>query len=76
MAAEAGIAAGIIILVVVLWLVIMAAAVFSFIFWIWMIVDQRDMKGDNKVVWILLLVFLGILGAIIYYFVIKRKSGR
>jgi hypothetical protein len=75
MAAEAGVAAGIIIMVVLLWLAIMAAAIFSFIFWIWMIVDcaQRDFKGDNKVVWILILVFLGILGAIIYYFVVKIK---
>ncbi len=76
MAAEAGVAAGIVIVIVLFWLAIMAAALFSFIFWIWMIVDcaQRDMKGDNKVVWILILVFLGILGAIIYYFAVKRKS--
>ncbi len=47
------------------------------VFWIWMIVDcvKRNFKNDNdKVVWILVLVFLGILGAIIYFFVIKNKQ--
>ncbi len=76
MAAEAGVVAGIVIMIVLAWLLIMALCILSFIFWIWMIVDcaQRDMKGDSKVVWILLLIFLGILGAAIYYFVVKRKS--
>jgi len=47
------------------------------VFWIWMIVDcaKRDFKNDgDKIVWILVLVFLGILGAIIYFFVIKNKN--
>ena len=47
------------------------------IFWIWMIVDcaKRDFKkNDDKVIWILILVFLGVIGAIIYYFIIKRKN--
>ncbi len=47
-----------------------------FVFWIWMIVDcaQRKMKDNDKVVWILVLVFLGWLGATVYYFVIKRSD--
>jgi uncharacterized membrane protein len=55
----------------------MACAVSSMILWIWMIIDcaQRKFKEDNeKVVWILLLVFLGVIGAIVYYFVVKRKK--
>ncbi len=58
-------------------LLIMACAVSSMILWIWMIIDcaQRKFKEDNeKVVWILLLVFLGVIGAIVYYFVVKRKK--
>ncbi len=45
-----------------------------FVFWLWMLVDclKRDFKGDyNKVVWVLVLIFLHILGALIYYFVVK-----
>ena len=45
-----------------------------FAFWIWMIVDcaKRKFKGDSdKVVWILVIVLLGIIGAAIYYFAVK-----
>ena len=59
---------------ILLMLIFMAVFVFLFIFWILMIIDcvKRDFKGENdKVVWILVLVFLGFLGAVIYYFVVK-----
>lgn len=42
-----------------------------------MIVDvaKRKFKDENdKVVWILIVVLTGIIGALIYYFVIKRKD--
>lgn len=60
-----------------LWLIIMVAGVLATAFWLWMLVDcaLRKFKTDtDKIVWILLLVFLHFLGATIYYFVIKRKS--
>ena len=47
------------------------------IFWIWMLIDciKREFSGSNeKVVWILLIILTGILGAIIYFFVIKRRK--
>ena len=40
-------------------------------FWIWMLVDccaNEPSEGNDKVVWILLIVFLGVIGAIVYYF--------
>ncbi len=43
-------------------------------FWIMMLIDclKRDFKKDvEKIVWILVLIFLHLLGAIIYYFVVK-----
>ena len=48
-----------------------------FAFWIWMIVDcaKRKFKNDNeKIVWILVLIFLSLLGAVIYYFAIKIQD--
>lgn len=51
--------------------------ILGFMFWIWMIVDcaTRDFRNDmNKVVWILIILFLNVLGAVIYYFSIKSKS--
>ena len=56
---------------------IFAIAVLAIIFWIFMLVDaaRRNFKDENdKVVWILIVVLLGLLGAIIYYFVIKIKD--
>lgn len=72
MAAETAV----ILLVVLIWLLVMAVILFSVVFWIWMIVDcaQRKMKDNDKVVWILILIFLGSIGAIIYYFAVKRKK--
>lgn len=45
-----------------------------FVFWLWMLVDclKRDFKKDyEKIVWVLVMIFLHILGALIYYFVVK-----
>ena len=47
------------------------------IFWIWMIVDcaKRNFKGQNeKIVWILVILFAKIVGAIIYFFVVKNRK--
>ena len=55
-------------------LIVLAAVLFLFVFWIWMIIDclKRDFKKDvEKIVWILVLIFLHLLGAIIYYFAVK-----
>ena len=49
-------------------------ALLLFIFWIWMIVDcaKRNFKNDtDKIVWILVIIFLSLIGAAIYYFVVK-----
>lgn len=42
-----------------------------------MLVDcvTRNFKKDtDKVVWVLVIIFAGLIGSIIYYFVVKRKS--
>lgn len=62
--------------IILLILAIIALIIFISVFWIVMIVDcaKRNFKNENdKIVWILILIFLGILGAIIYYFVVKRQ---
>lgn len=48
------------------------------VFWIIMLVDAatRKFKSDSdKVVWILVIVLVGIIGALIYYFVVYVKEG-
>ena len=50
-------------------------AVLVLIFWIWMIVDcaKRKFKNDTeKIVWLVVIVLLGWLGALVYLIVIKN----
>lgn len=50
---------------------------FVFIFWIWMIIDCLTRKKfEDKLVWILVLLFLNVLGAILYFFLVKSKKNR
>lgn len=44
------------------------------VFTIWMIIDAARRDFDQKVMWILLMVFLGFIPAVVYYFMIKRKN--
>lgn len=47
--------------------------VLAFIFWLWMLIHVAIHKIENQVVWVLIIVFTGIIGAIIYYFVVKKE---
>jgi len=43
----------------------------AFIFWIWMLIDaiqNRSLSGTEKIVWVLVIIFLHFLGALIYFF--------
>jgi hypothetical protein len=45
-------------------------------FWIWMIIDcatNEPSAGNEKIVWIVIIVFAGFIGAAIYYFVRRNK---
>lgn len=57
-------------------LVIFALGIWATVFWIMMIVHAAKHDVDNKAVWIILMVFTGIVGALIYYFVVKRKFSK
>jgi cytochrome c oxidase assembly factor CtaG len=53
----------------------LAFVVLSSIFWIWMIVDcatNPSLKDTDKIVWILVVIFLHLPGALVYYFVAKN----
>lgn len=46
------------------------------VFWIWMLVDAIQNKGlsdGEKVGWVLAIVFLHLLGAVLYYFIGRPK---
>ena len=56
---------------------IMVFVVAILAFWIWMLVDcvQREFspqEQNSKIVWILVIVLAGWIGALIYFFVVKK----
>lgn len=57
------------------WVLLLAIAVVTslgFAFWIWTIVDcatNESSEGNNKLIWILIILFTGWIGALIYFFV-------
>ena len=54
-----------------------AAFIFGIIFWVKMIIDaakRQFPKENDKVVWILVIVLASFIGALIYYFVVKKKA--
>jgi hypothetical protein len=44
------------------------------LFWIWMLIDAIRRPMNNKPMWILLILFTHLLGAITYYFSVKRNN--
>jgi predicted neutral ceramidase superfamily lipid hydrolase len=57
-------------------LVIIALGILATVFWIMMIVHAARHDVENKAMWVILMVFTGIVGALIYYFVVKRKFNK
>ena len=56
---------------------IAALVIFTIIFWVRMIIDcaNREFKNPNdKIIWVLIVVLLQILGAVIYWSVIKKSD--
>ncbi len=56
--------------------VIFTLVILATVFWIMMIVHAARHQIKNKGIWIVVMVLTGIFGAIIYYFVVKRKFNK
>jgi Phospholipase_D-nuclease N-terminal len=58
-------------------LILVAAGVAAFAFWIWMLIHAITNKGltdGEKIAWVLIVLFLHVLGALIYFFVGRPKA--
>jgi hypothetical protein len=53
-------------------IVMFALGIFFFVFWLKMIIHAARNPIQNKALWIILMVILGFLPAVIYYFVVKK----
>lgn len=54
-----------------------AFGILAFIFWILMLVNaitNSRLSGTEKIVWVLVIIFLHFLGALIYFFVGRRQT--
>jgi len=56
-------------------LVVLPLILLGFVFWIWMLVDcatKESSAGNDKIAWILVILFTHVIGAVIYFFVRRR----
>lgn len=52
--------------------ILFALGILALIFWIMMLVHAAQQEVANKAMWIILMVFFGVVASIVYYFVVKR----
>jgi hypothetical protein len=74
MIAEASPVAALLPLLILLPLVLVGLAFFAF--WLWMLIDcatKEPSQGNDKIIWILIIVFTHWIGALIY-FVVRRPQ--
>lgn len=73
-----GLMAGFYGVMMVFYCLILLVALIGFLFWLWMLIDALSRKNydtDNERLLWCLVVFLGSwIGAVIYYFLVKRKK--
>jgi hypothetical protein len=58
-------------------LVALVVGVAAFAFWIWMLIHAITNKGltdGEKIAWVLVVLFLHVLGALIYFFIGRPKA--
>jgi len=60
----------------VLAIVVPIIALVGGIFWLMMLIHAASNPIENKALWIVILIFTGIIGAVVYYFVVKRAMGK
>lgn len=63
---------------ILLLLIVAVVGLALFAFWIWMLIHAITNKGltdTEKIIWVLVVLFLHVLGALIYFFVGRPKAG-
>jgi hypothetical protein len=56
------------IVILVLWVIALAMGVF----WLWMLIDVISKQEKDKIVWLLVILFLGPLGALLHYLIARK----
>lgn len=66
-------------LTVIMTLGLLSLALLAFAFWLWMLIDcatNEPAEGNDKIIWILILIFTHLVGALIYCFVRRPQRRR
>ena len=74
-----GVAGSIVILQVVLFVGFVLFGLVSLVFWVWMLVDclkNEDAEGNDKLIWILVIILTNWIGALIYFCVRRPERAR
>jgi type VI protein secretion system component VasK len=63
--------------ILLFWFLIVCLVLAGVIFWVWMFIDclaRKDASfADDKAVWIIVLLFTSIIGALLYFFFVRRR---
>ena len=54
-----------------------AIGLVCFVFWIWMLIDairNPSLVGNQRIVWVLVIIFIPCIGPLLYYFVGRSKT--
>ena len=66
-------------LILMIWLAMVVLIIGGGILWIMMVIDyaKRDFAKENdKIMWGIILLCTGVIGGIIYYYVVKKNNAR
>ena len=64
-------------ILLLIWVIGGVISLACFVFWLWMLVHAITNKGISdveKIMWVLVIIFLPVIGSIIYFFVGKSKA--
>lgn len=59
--------------------VLLVVGLACFAFWLWMLIHaltNNGLTGSEKIAWVLVIVFVQVIGAIIYFFIARPKAGQ
>ena len=61
-----------VLLIPIIWI---AFCIFVFVFWLMMLIDAiKNAPKDMKLIWVIVIIFTNIVGALVYYFMEKKKK--
>ena len=60
----------------ILFLTFAGLAIAGTLFWLWMLIDcamNEPSQGNDKLIWVIIIVFAQLIGALIYFFIRRPK---